>query len=246
MTSDAALENLADGIAGGLGDGWTARRTKRIEGVYLVHREEGSILVRPRRNDRSRLEVRGWADPMHPRQGVLLMDLDLGSITVAMSRGGEAIAKEIRRRLLPVYRTALVAYRARLEENLAADDKLRAEVARRLADALGTEALGNSVDVEPLGKFWVLRDGRVKMEITVQPGEAVRIARLLVGSSDRTRVLRQEAGRQADPTAHGDSNDAESNALRDALDIALDELGIERVDLSQTAEDRPQGDPPPA
>lgn len=72
------------------------------------------------------------------------------SITVSVSRGPQAIAKDIERRLLPKYAASLKEFQAKVEEGnrrRAARDELTAELARRLPRGHSSTQGSSSYDV---------------------------------------------------------------------------------------------------
>lgn len=242
--TDATMLELAVAVAGLIGDGWTAQPTEDGRGVHLDHARNGSLFAAPDSRHPARLRVRGSAAPSHPRQVELLHHLDLGHITVSIGRGPDAIAEEIRRRLLPVYESGLARYRARLAD-LEAAAAAREDVLGRISRACEGEQAHGCVrwqarrhDPEQLswGSFTALRDGQlVKADLWLHADTAEHVARVLALHDSPRRMELLDAIRQADVAAHGDSNDTEIQAVRDALELAVRELGIGRLEANHAS-----------
>lgn len=115
---------------------------------------------------------------------------DNPSIKVGISRGGQALAGEITRRLLPGYRE--VCAKTLVFQAEEAADRLRMrELVHRIAYAFpGLDTVRDDTVYPGSGTFRVNRDGRaVTVDLrAVSPELAVRIARLLAAETARDRA----------------------------------------------------------
>ncbi len=128
--TDPDIDQLARALACELGDGWTATRDPDDRRPSLRHPDGRELAVRRIWNQRDRVAVTG----VLPRTD--LYQPTRTSITVALARGAQVIAREITRRALPEYTAAfaeVLAYNRAQQDHRAQ----RSAVLERLRTILG-------------------------------------------------------------------------------------------------------------
>ena len=127
-THDREFAELARAVASHL-DGFTARAVDDFGyTLRLDHPDGRGLYLHRRRNNDSRVEIVG----AYPHSDYYFRDGEHPSITVAIARGPAVIAREITRRLLPVYTEVLDKIHAHIAKQTT-DHANRTRAARRLA-----------------------------------------------------------------------------------------------------------------
>jgi hypothetical protein len=130
--TDHALRDLAEQTTPHLADGWHHDETYPHPGAQIAHLDGRRLLLRIAWNKPGRVTVSG----VFPDGHLGLVDCtDRGTITVRLDRGPEALAREITRRLLPHYESALAAVRERIAQANAAR-AAREALAQRITDLI--------------------------------------------------------------------------------------------------------------
>jgi len=128
MARDHQLAELARAVACHL-DGFTARTVDDFGyRLRLDHPDGRGLYLHRRHNNGSRVEIVG----AYPHSDYYFRTGEHVSITVAITRGPAVIAREITRRLLPVYTEVLGKIHAHIAKQ-AADHASRTQAAKRLA-----------------------------------------------------------------------------------------------------------------
>lgn len=138
--TEAELRRLAPAIARALGPSW--RATMRHDHYAELSGPEGQgvgIFASYPHAAKGRAVVRGIL-PTRTRRGDSLSSngIENPEVTVALSRGAEAIARDIARRVMPGYLVALAAMRERIASEDGFRDATEA-VASKLAGICGAE-----------------------------------------------------------------------------------------------------------
>jgi len=138
MARNSERHDLAREVAGHLGPDWSAEDPgDDYPGAYLNGPDQARLYLRGIWNDATRVQVAGGYPQNHQRPAA-------HSITVALSRGAAAIAREITRRLLPDYLATLKGVIAENHRDQQAAER-RAHNAGELAKLLP----GAKVDHDP-------------------------------------------------------------------------------------------------
>ncbi len=128
MARDPQLAELARAVASHL-DGFTARAVDDFgDTLRLDHPDGRGLYLHRQHNDGGRVEIVG----AYPHSDYYFRTGEHVSITVAITRGPAVIAREITRRLLPVYTEVLDKIHAHIAKQ-AADHANRTQAAKRLA-----------------------------------------------------------------------------------------------------------------
>ncbi|MEU7863466.1 hypothetical protein [Nonomuraea sp. NPDC049141] len=185
------FREIAENIAREMG-GWEARR-EFDTGPYIIQKDDQSFY----------LNFGGWKNEgkvsisaRYPERARELYRVEHPVIKVSYSRGAATIAKEINRRLMPSYLTALADVQQRLKEMETAESR-QESIAFALADALGVsrpnrEKYSRSSQIEVRtgwhgdyskklrAEFEVMYGGDVKIEVNTKDADiAVKIAEFL-------------------------------------------------------------------
>jgi len=171
---------LTSAIAAELGAEWKTTPSPNGD-VATFQGPQGAHLYlrRGRRTaDAGRVTIAGG---FTPEQHNAMYKLDGSRITCAMSRGAPTIAREIRRRVLPIY----LANQARADAAVItarAQSRSRADALAAIHAAMPADAY--MIEAQHLAAYW---DGHTRTEATVNPrGETVT----LTISLDTTTALR--------------------------------------------------------
>jgi hypothetical protein len=171
MTGDEVLA-IGDEASRELGPGWTVCPAPNPAGVYLRHDDGRQLFVWQDHRDRSagRLRVQG----SYPG-GWHCSPNDPPVITVRASRGGVALAGEIRRRMLPEYEAALAFARGRYELVAAIPGGARSAAESNGKVSVDLPGIFRRADVSPDGS-------EVSLKLPWLPaGEALRVIEALYG-----------------------------------------------------------------
>jgi hypothetical protein len=134
--TDVDCKTLAAELAGALGEGWAVGKSPNPQGAYLTNPDGRQLYVWQdyRQRHARRVTIQGcYPGGWHcaPREPV--------EISVRASRGGPAIAVDVRRRLLPQYEIDLVAARRKHAEMVEGECR-RDQVAAAIAAVSGKGA----------------------------------------------------------------------------------------------------------
>lgn len=192
--TEAELRRLAPAIARALGAGWCARE-KHTRYQELAGPDGLLVWLAATHPDarKGRVVVRGSL-PLRTRHGQILLDHGISNpqITVAIARGADAVAREIKRRLLPGYKRAVSKAQARIVLVEDEHDQIRT-LAKRFGAICGVKVKTDDVrfylpdELASYGSVTCQGD-RVRIEGTFSVAQGEEILRALVALAKRGRV----------------------------------------------------------
>ncbi len=151
------------GIAAALGEGWVYREGYSVHGTdgFIDGPDKQSLRLEMgkqyRENERGKVYVIGLLGDLHKHMS--------GSksfrIGVSVGKGFDRVARDIRRRLLPVYREELAEARER-KRAWDRDEKAKEELARVISATVG----GHRVSHSPDRTIWYHRDNPCSARVT--------------------------------------------------------------------------------
>lgn len=173
---DPEIDALAQGVAKHL-DGFSASTNDDAVGVYLTHADGRQMFLHRLWNDKSRVTVTASYPREAERRYHFRDDGDRVSISVAMSRGAEVIAREITRRFLPAYDVvyAKVMEAARRHDEAAKDARTVAERFVAIAPELGLRITQGADSTQADLRWYDNTDVTGYGDITVNGGGSVQL-----------------------------------------------------------------------
>lgn len=171
--------------------GWRLDEEQEVYGTLIVSNSGGGLVFSPIWNNSNRVEIHGYYGDLNQ---YLPYKREKTEITVSMAKTSERIAKDIEKRLLPVYEKVY----AETMEAKKVDDKYKREKAailKTIQEVIGGDAHiihdKEVISYKPFEcdvEYWSGHNVRVKIILSLE--KAVEILKILGKKSDVRRFRR--------------------------------------------------------